>query len=487
MAATWKCEVCGYIHKGDSPPDVCPVCGVGAEQFSLFEPATAPASKADTTPSTGVWRCNICGLEHTGDTPPDICPLCGAVSSHFVPKGTPPSSTSAVALKILIVGGGVAAVTAAERAREVSEQADILMITKEGAPYYRLNLTRYLAGEVSREALAMNGDAWFEANRIERLDDEVTHILRTEKTVVTATDRKLPYDKLILAGGAHPFIPPILGAGRDHVLPLRTAAHADAALAAAPKGAKVVIIGGGLLGLEAAGAFQKRGATVTVLEGFSSLLPRQLPARGGALLAAYLEKSGIAVRIGVKTKEIVGDEKARGVLLEGGEEIHADLVILSTGIRANSYLARRSEIKVNNGVLVDDKMTTSDPDVLAAGDVAEHRGVLYGIWPTAYAQGAVAGTVAAGGKAEFTGMPMSNRLKVLDVQLFSVGIIEPTDAGFQVYEKETDTTYRRIVVRDGRIVGAAFFGNTDAASAVQAAVEQKIQLDTREDLRALLV
>jgi nitrite reductase (NADH) large subunit len=249
---------------------------------------------------------------------------------------------------------------------------------------------------------------------------------------------------------------------------------------------RVVIVGGGLLGLETAGALNRRGARVTVLEGFSRLLPRQLPARGGALLEASLKASGIEVKTSAKIKEIVGDEKVKGVLLESGEEIDADFVVMSTGIRPNSHLARKADIKVNAGVLTDDTMTTSDPDILAAGDTAEHRGVCYGIWPAAYAQALIAGTVAAGGTREFRGMPMSHRIKVLNVSLFSIGVMEPTNGGFEVFETEQNGSYRRIVVRDGRIVGAALFGDASLANAIQEAVESGAQIQARPDLQGLL-
>jgi nitrite reductase (NADH) large subunit len=478
MTEAWKCDVCGYVHKGNKAPEACPVCGVKASEFSVFDVAAPPVVK-----TTFKWRCRICGFEHAGDAPPRICPLCGAGPEYFAGKEEEAQALSDKALRIVIVGGGIAAVTA--RARETSARAEITVISKEGAPYYRLNLTRYLAGEVSLDGLVMCDDQWFEQRKISRIDDEATGILRKKKAVVTASNETIPYDKLILANGAHPFVPPILGAARASVSPLRTIAHADLALAAARSGGRVVIIGGGLLGLETGGALNKIGAKVTVLEGFSRLLPRQLPARGGALLEASLKAGGIAVRCGVKTKEILGDEKVKGVLLESGEEIDADFVVISAGIRPNSHLARKADIKVNIGVLTDDTMTTSDQDILAAGDTAEHRGICYGIWPAAYAQAHVAGTVAAGGSAEFRGMPMSHRIKVLDVNLFSIGIMEPTDGGFEVFETEQNGSYRRIVVRDGRIVGAALFGDTSFATALQEAVESQIQLEAGPKLQAL--
>ena len=222
---------------------------------------------------------------------------------------------------------------------------------------------------------------------------------------------------------------------------------------------------------------------VTILEGSPTLLPRQLAPAAGLILERRVKAFGIAVRTGVRIEEILGGKTVRAVLLEGGERIEGDLVILATGVRPNSSLARRIGLAVRQGVFVDDGMATSDPDILACGDVAEHLGVLYGIWPAAFAQGVTAGINAAGGEARFTGIPPSNRLKVLDVNLFSVGRFLPPDASYAVFEETGGDAYRRFVCRDGRIVGANLLGDTDLAVPVMEAVEKKSQIP---ELREIL-
>ena len=240
-----------------------------------------------------------------------------------------------------------------------------------------------------------------------------------------------------LAAGANPFIPPIPGSDREGVTSLRTVQDADYLLGACEAGARCVCIGGGILGLETAGALARRGAKVTLLEGHGWLLPRQLNQRAGEILGDHVCRIGITLRNKAVTREILGDGRVHGVLLEDGSTIPADLVVIATGIRANSSLAQQAGLEVKHGVVVNNHLTTSHPDVLAAGDVAEHKGVVYGLWTASQAQGTIAGRNLAGASAEFGGLPRSNTLKVLGLDMFSIGQIMPEDASFQVIDQET--------------------------------------------------
>jgi nitrite reductase (NADH) large subunit len=290
----------------------------------------------------------------------------------------------------------------------------------------------------------------------------------------------LPFDKLLLAAGAHPFIPPFPGADREGVTGLRTVEDARAILAACRAGAKCVCIGGGLLGLETAGGLARQGADVTLLEGYGWLLPRQLNQRAGEILSGYVSATGIKLRTKAVTREIVGNERVRGVLLEDGSTVPADLVVIATGIRSNSHLARRAGLEVNQGVVVDSLLATSHPDVFAAGDVAEHHGQVYGIWGPSQYQGSIAGLNMAGGCVEFGGIPRSNTLKVLGLDLFSIGQVNPEDASFRTFDQETDGRYFRFVLRDNRLAGAVLLGDTKLTATVKKAVE------SRSDLSELL-
>ena len=438
---SWRCEVCGYVHEGPEPPESCPVCGVGAELFTPFETIR--------------------------DEPEG-----GALAAD------------ATAVRIVIVGAGIAGVTAAERAREANPAAEITLVSGEALlPYYRLNLTPYLAGQVERAALEMRAQAFFEERRLAYCEDRVSSIDREASRAHLASGATLTYDRLVLAVGAQPFVPPIPGAGASHVLTLRTLADADAILerAGAGPGVRCVCIGGGLLGLEVAGALAQRGCQVTVLEGAPHLLPRQLPEAGGALLGRRLhEELGLGIRTGVRVEAIEADHVRLG---GSGEPIDADFVVMAAGVRPELGLAVACGLDVGRGVLVDDHMVTSDPRILAAGDVAEHAGVVYGIWPAAYAQGAVAGNVAAGGDATFETLAHSTRLKVLGVDVVSIGPVAEADAGGHRIERSSSHSYVRLLVRDETVAGACFVGDVGLSSEVAKAVTEKTPL---RELRPLI-
>lgn len=474
MKILWQCEVCGYVHEGETPPETCPVCGVGAENFSPLKAVTEQEKPAATA-----WRCTICDYVHQGDQPPEICPLCGAARELFEPvmDQAPAQVSPEPGRCIVIVGGGIAGLSAAEAAREVSPDAEITLLSGEpGLPYYRLNLSRHLAGEVDESSLVIHPRGWYEQRRIKLVQGEAAAVDLKGCEVLLSDGSRLPYDRMVLANGSHPFVPPIPGATRKGVMSFRTLEDARAIISQAVKGTRCACVGGGLLGLETAGALARQGVAVTVLEGFDWLLPRQLPRPAASLLQEHLEGLGMVIRCGVRVEQIVGDERAQAVQLASGEALETDLVVMATGVRPNSYLARQSGLSVKTGVIVDDQMVTSDPNLLAAGDVAEHRGVVYGIWPASYAQGAVAGTNAGGGQASFTGIPRSNQLKVLDVDLFSIGEFSPEDGSSEVLEQPGQGTYQRLVCRDGRLKGAVLYGDTSGASLIKEAVEAGSQV-----------
>ena len=475
----WKCELCGYIHNGDEPPVNCPVCGASGDQFSELIIA-APAKK-----KASAWQCSICEYIHQGNEPPGTCPVCGASGNIFSPYAEQTADEIQCDIRrLVILGAGIAGLTAAEQARLRSPEVEITLISREPVlPYFRLNLTRFLAGEVNDEDLLIHHQAWFSERNIEYVTGEANLLDREAKQVVLRDGSRHSYDRLILTSGSHPFNPPIPGITRGGVTVLRTLKDAKNIQDQLVKGMQVACLGGGLLGLEIAGALAKHGVHVTVLEGFDWLLPRQLPEAAGKMLILHMEKQNIYIRCGVRVKELVGDESVHAVRFEEGDDLQVDLVVVAAGVRPNSHLARQSGLKVETGVVVDDRMQTSDPAILAAGDIAEHSGTLYGIWPASFAQGLIAGNNSVGGELEFEKMPPSNRIKVLDIELFSIGQIHPEDASTQLVEIVTDDTYKCLFCRDGKVIGAALYGDTDAAGLVKEAVESKAQIQELKELR----
>lgn len=467
----WRCTVCGYVHRDGERPEACPVCGAPHE---LFEPhADGPPPKTATTASQ--WRCLVCGYIHAGAQPPSECPACGARADSFEPATDAAKAVaeSVHAVRVVVVGAGIAAIAAVESLRAAAPRAEITVVSKEcEPPYFRLNLTRYLAGEIGEQDLPIHPPCWYEEQKVRlMLGAEASAIHLQEQVVELRGGERLPFDRLLLAAGAHPFIPPFPGADREGVTCLRTAEDARCILAACRVGAKCVCIGGGLLGLETAGGLARQGADVTLLEGCGWLLPRQLNRRAGETLGNRVAATGILLRANAVTREIVGTPQVRGVLLEDGDTIAADLVVIATGIRPNSHLARRAGLEVNRGVVVDNRLATSHPDVFAAGDMAEHHGQVYGIWGPSQYQGSIAGLNLAGGCVEFGGIPRSNTLKVLGLDLFSIGQVSLEDASFRTLDQEDDGRYVRLVFRDHHLVGAILLGDTTWTAKVKKAVE----------------
>jgi nitrite reductase (NADH) large subunit len=293
-------------------------------------------------------------------------------------------------------------------------------------------------------------------------------------TVTLDDETEISYDKLILAMGSHPFIPPVPGMDSDGVYALRTADDANAILDRLATGVSCVCIGGGILGLETAGALARRGGDVTLLESHDWLMPRQLCSKAAAVLEEHMKTLGLKVRKSAETQEVIAkDGVVAGVLLKSGETIDCGMVLVCTGVRSNTYLARKTGLEVNRGVVVDSHLVTSDPDILAAGDIAEHNGVVYGIWGPAQYQGTIAGMNACGAGVEFGGVPRSNALKVLGMDMLSIGQFTAEDGSYQVIEESGERLFRRFVFHDGRMVGCILLGDSNQSAKVKVAIEAK--------------
>lgn len=471
-AMEWRCTLCGYIHRGDAPPESCPLCGAPAGEFEPATPEPPPVS------ATGdEWRCIVCGYIHRGDAPPDSCPLCGAAKEEFEPVGSgsspEPSGETGEGRRVVIIGAGIAGVSAAEAARAHAYDAEITLVCGEAAiPYYRLNLTRLLAGEIDRGTLPIYPESWYDERRITLLrGTRVVAVEPSAQRITLDSGRTLEYDRLILAMGSHAFVPPFEGTGLDGVLTLRTVDDVHTIQSRLSSGPSCAVIGGGILGLECAGALAQRGVDVTVLESHEWLMPRQLNRPAGEMLEAHLDTLGIGLVKQARTRELDGKGRVQQIRLQDGRVIPAQLVVLATGVRPDTYLARKAGLEVNRGVVVNNHLQTSDPSIYAAGDVAEHNGTLYGIWGPSQVQGRTAGIHAVGGEAVFTGVPRTTSLKVLGISLSSIGKIAADDGSEQWIEQRTGETYYGFLVGEGRIKGGILLGEPVAASGLKAAVE----------------
>lgn len=378
--------------------------------------------------------------------------------------------------KYIIIGNGIAANTAAENIRSMDAAGEISVFTKEKVPFYYVPaLPDYLAGEKTLAEITLHSSQWYEDKNIQlHLGCEITAIDPKAKTVTTQAGVSCSYDKLLIATGGYSFIPPIAGADNPGVFGLRTSADADAIKNKAAGAQELVLIGGGLLGLEAGNGLRKAGLKVTVVEFFPRLLPRQMDVPGAALLQTEMEKMGFSFYLGAKTKEIAPEGSRLSVNLESGEKLPADLVLVSAGVRPEMALAQAIGLEADKGIKVDDAMKTGLPDIYAAGDLIEHRGIFYGVWPAAMEQGRVAGINMAGGSAQYGGSVMSNSLKVLGINLTSGGDID-ADAKLEsiLVQDANRPVYRKFVIKDNILIGTILLGDNHGAEEILEAIKNK--------------
>jgi nitrite reductase (NADH) large subunit len=371
------------------------------------------------------------------------------------------------------VGNGAAGNTAAEQIRKADPEGSITIFCAEDQPfYYRVRLPEVVAGEIGLEKITLHSRAWYEEKGIELLSG------RSASEVDIAAGRIRgeeggwrSFDSLLLAVGARSFVPPVPGAHHEGVHTLRTWADARTIAERADRTDRAILVGGGLLGLETGYGLIRRGVEVEVVEFFPRLLPRQMDAAGAAKLQGHLESMGFSFHLGAQAREIVKSGEGLGLRLEDGRSTQGGLVVFSAGIRPNLDLAEHIGLETDKGVVVDDRLRTSAPDIFAAGDAVEHRGRVYGIWPAAREQGRVAGINMAGGDAEYAGTVISNSLKVAGIDLTSAGEIDPEGAMTSAVYQD-DGCYRKIVVDEGRIKGFIFYGVVEGVRECTRALEE---------------
>ena len=362
--------------------------------------------------------------------------------------------------RYVIVGNGVAGITAAQTIARADPSAEVHVFGAEPFPYYRRpRLWEFIAGELEQEKLYFRPQDWYAERDIHlHLGARVTAIDTEAHSLTLADGSTADYTRLLLATGGRSFVPPFEGVEQAGVFTLRTLEDAQAIKAYAQDISTAVVIGGGLLGLETGHSLVALGLHVAVIEFFPRLMPRQLDEEGAAVLQAHLESVGLhPILTGAKTKAILGDGHAAGVLLESGRIVGGELILISTGIRSRIELAREAGLEVHRGVIVDEQLRTSVPDVFAAGDVAEFDGRVYGIIPAAVEQARVAAAnMAAEGSALYTGTVMATSLKIAGADLTCLGdaTAEGDDVVVLRYSNQATGTYKRLALREDRIVGA---------------------------------
>lgn len=377
----------------------------------------------------------------------------------------------------LVVGNGIAGTTAAENIRKQDKEGRITIVTDEDVPFYsRIRLNEYLSGDMAEKELVAKGEDWYQEHHITlKLNTRVSGAIPGENILLTKDNEKIGYDMLLLATGSHSFIPPIKGSEKKGVFALRSVRDAREISSWAAGVEDVVLIGGGLLGLEAGNALRRLGKRVTVVEFFPRLLPRQLDVDGAGRLQKIMEGMGFSFRLGAKTEAIQGVDGVDGVQLEGGETLPARMVIISAGVRPNMELAQNLGLEHDKGIKVNERLITSNLHIYAAGDVAEFKGMPYGIWPAAMEQGKIAGANMAGGDMVYQGTTMANTLKVVGVDLASAGNIDAENA-LESRIVTDDTVYKKVVLEKDRVVGCIMLGNTKGFGRITKAMAEKLDM-----------
>jgi nitrite reductase (NADH) large subunit len=366
--------------------------------------------------------------------------------------------------RLLLVGNGMAGMrTIDEILARDRERFDIEVIGAEPHPNYnRILLSSVLAGEKEIDDIVLHSRDWYARNRIKlSLGDAAVRLDAGAKTVMTAAGRSTGYDALVVATGSRPVVPPVTGLELAGVCAFRNIADLELMREASRRGGRAIVVGGGLLGLEAAFGLMKRGMTVTVLHLMQSLMERQLDEAAGLLLQRDLEKSGITVLTKAQTEAIVGDTHVEAVQLGDGRALAADLVVFAVGVRPNIDLARAAGLDVNRGIIVDDFMATSEPDIFAVGECIEHHGQTFGLVGPLWEQARICAAVLCGNTAEpYVAPAPHTSLKVADIDVFSAGVLEARDDGDEeiTLSDVGSGQYKKLVLRDGRLVGTILYG-----------------------------
>jgi len=391
--------------------------------------------------------------------------------------------------RVVVVGAGVAGVTAAEELRRVLPDTELLLVGAEPYDFYnRMAITRLVSESASIDSLYLNRRDWAESRRVDfRRGVQATEIDRQNREVATADGERLEYDKVIIATGARPFVPALEGFGADGSFVLRTIDDAVQLqqYIRRTRCRTAVIVGAGLLGLEAAYNIAQLDVRVLVLDRGRWPLRRQLDEQAGALVWEMLQDLGIELLAQTEAQRVHAEDRVTGVELLDGTTLDAELCLVTAGIIPNAQLAKAAGLDVGVGITVDGGMRTSDPDIFAVGDVAEHDGRPFGLWPASVEQAQVAAANVAGAEVVFTHVASPARLKVPGIDLLSIGAVdaERGESRTVVVSAYGTRNYRKLILEHGRLTGAIILGSPELFDDVTRAVET--QLPVGSELEAL--
>ena len=423
-------------------------------------------------------KCLVCG--EIFDSSLEICPVCGVGKENFIPAEAEENTFfNDTKEYYVILGNGTAGLNAAKAIRQRDKTGAVIMISNEAYPSYnRPMLTKSMLASLTPEQIAVETESWYESNNIYQILGRTSVSVDTKKSEVILDDgSQIHFTRLIYALGSESFIPPIPGSGREQVIAVRRISDVEKISSLLKTSKTAVVIGGGVLGLEAAWELKKAGLSVTVLEAAPMLMGRQLDATAGSILEEISRRNGISIHTGVSITSIDGDETGAvsGVSLSSGEVLPADLVIVSAGVRANTALAQEMGLKIEKAVVVNSRMEAGIKHVYACGDCAEYKGANFAIWPEASEQGRVAGANAAGDELEYRPVSSALTFNGMNTSLYAAGdngknpnllykTVEFKDMG-----KEQ---YRKLYFLNNRLCGVILIGDLSQMARMTEFLEQ---------------
>jgi len=365
--------------------------------------------------------------------------------------------------RVVVAGNGMAGVAFVEQLLKHGKAFDITIVGEEThVNYNRILLSPVLAGEKRVEEIVLHPREWYAQNGVTlHAGDPVVEIDRRRRVVRSKQGVEQQYDRLLLATGSNPIMLPIPGAQLPGVVTFRDLADVDTMLEATQQYRTAAVIGGGLLGLEAANGLSRRGMDVTVVHLLDTLMERQLDSSAAALLKSSLESRGLKFRMPAKTAAILGAHRATGLRFDDGSELRADLIVMAVGVRPNIDLARKAGLQCGRGVLVTDTLQTFDPSIYAVGECVQHRNATFGLVAPLWEQARVcAAHLAEIGTSHYEGSLVATQLKVTGIELYSAGdFLGGRGAESIVLRDPKRGIYKRLVIRDNKVLGAVLYGD----------------------------
>ena len=395
------------------------------------------------------------------------------------------SKTKSLTTRYLIIGNSAGGIGAAEAIREMDKEGSIIMISDEPYPSYsRPLISKYLTRERNLESMLFRPFEFYSQNNITSiLGKKVRNLGLGDRTAELENGEHISWEKLLIASGGVPIVPKMEGAGKRGIFTFTTLDDAKAIDEFIENANSAVVIGGGLIGISVTEALKKRGVKVTVVEMKDRILNTILDEQASSIAEEALKRAGIKIITGHTVAEISGKELVKGVVLDNGEDIPCSMVVVAIGVSPRTELAKGTEIKVNRGIAVDSHMATNYPDVYSCGDAAEAYDFVYcanrltPIWPNAYIGGRVAGYNMAGVKAEYPGGTGMNSLNYFGLDIAAAGIAVPPEGdGYELINKQKDTVYQRIVLKDDVIVGIVFVGAIEKAGILFSLMRDRVKV-----------